>query len=194
MESAFTDLLMESEITKSFSIVIGGILVVFGIYKVFKEIKKAYDSKVKEIENQKNEEKKFKDSVTSSLNRIGTIDSSINNLSLNINSLSEEFSSFKENTIHSLDDLGEKQKLNMEELNTLIESDKESIKAYIISEYQKWTRLKYIDIYAMQCLESRYEKYLKENGNTFISTLMSRLRSLPSKYVINTDDNDTDNP
>lgn len=66
-----------------------------------------------------------------------------------------------------------------EKTNILLESDKESIKSTITEKYYESTRQKYIEIHTLESLETLYEKYLKENGNTFVGGLMKELRTLP---------------
>ena len=63
-------------------------------------------------------------------------------------------------------------------VNILLDSDKEDIKGYIVKEYQKWMPLKIIDFYSMDTLEKKYEKYLQEDGDSFVEGLMIDLRSL----------------
>lgn len=178
MEDKFIDVLMSNSVTAAIAIFIGGVLVIFTVYQAFTSIKKLYDSHIEKKTMKEHEEEEFRKKVTDSIDNIKEINTAVVELK-------SEFTTFRNDTTFTLSELGRKQKEHKEELGTLLESDKEAIKAYIISEYQKWTRLKYIDIYAMQCLEARYEKYLKENGDTFIATLMKRLRTLPSKYMIN---------
>ena len=67
-------------------------------------------------------------------------------------------------------------------LDLLLESDKDAIKAYIIQQNhflcykQKW-----VDDYTMECLERRYEHYKAENGNSFVRQLMDEIRALPKR-------------
>lgn len=63
--------------------------------------------------------------------------------------------------------------------NILVESDKESIKTTITEKYYESMNKEYIELHTIQSLETLYEKYLKENGNTFIRGLMEELRTLP---------------
>ena len=65
----------------------------------------------------------------------------------------------------------------------LMESDKESIKSYIIKEYQYWMRQGKIDIYSWASIQERYAKYTKEKGNTFVSGMVEELRRLPKICV-----------
>lgn len=185
MEDKFIDVLMSNSITATIAIFIGGVLVIFAVYQSITSIKKLYDSHIEKKTMKEHEEEEFRKKVTDSIDNIKEINTAVVELKEDLSAMNSEFTTFRNDTTFTLSELGRKQREYKEELGTLLESDKEAIKAYIISEYQKWTRIKYIDIYAMQCLEARYEKYLKENGDTFIATLMKRLRSLPSKYMIN---------
>lgn len=67
-------------------------------------------------------------------------------------------------------------------IEMLIDSDRESIKAYITEKHhffvydQEW-----IDDYSMECLEKRFAVYEKEHGNSFVLGLMNELRELPRR-------------
>lgn len=65
-------------------------------------------------------------------------------------------------------------------INILMDSDKDAIKAWITREHHYFCyQRKWIDDYSLDCLERRYSHYVEEHGNSFISTLMEELRSLP---------------
>lgn len=184
MEETFINALMSSEIGKVLVLLAGGIAVIFGVYKTVTEIKKIYDMKIERKTTEARDQKEFRDKFMEAIENDAKIVDSIEILSGRIASLNDDFNSFRSETNQTLTEIQSKQKLYSEEIGTLMESDKEAIKAYIIEQYHKYYNLKYIDIYTLECIEKRYEKYLKENGNTFISILMKRLRSLPSKYMI----------
>ena len=199
MENTFIDMLLETEIGKFIVFAGGAILVIFGLYKTIIEIKKIYDKRIKSNLTKSQETEEFRQKVLKAMDNDRNIAESIEKISDSINTLSEEFGEFREETKNTLSLMENKQKAYSEEISTLMESDKEAIKAYIIEQYQKYYKLKYIDIYTMECIEKRYEKYLKENGNTFISILMKRLRALPTKYLVNDPDlhpssDDNENP
>lgn len=65
-----------------------------------------------------------------------------------------------------------------EKVDLLIDSDKDSIKAYITKEYHHFTEKQWIDDYSLDCLERRYEHYVAENGNSFIGGMMEDIRKL----------------
>lgn len=67
-------------------------------------------------------------------------------------------------------------------VNILMESDKDAIKAYITREHHYFCYQKgWIDDYSLDCLERRYQHYVEENGNSFIKQLMEEVRALPKQ-------------
>lgn len=69
-----------------------------------------------------------------------------------------------------------------EQIDLLIESDKDAIKAYITKEHHHFCyEQKWIDDYSLDCLEKRFGHYIEEHGNSFIESLMTELRNLPRR-------------
>ena len=67
-------------------------------------------------------------------------------------------------------------------INLLIESDKDDIKAYITEKHHFYCyQQKYIDDYTLNCLEKRFNHYEVEGGNSFVRNLMDELRALPKR-------------
>lgn len=67
-------------------------------------------------------------------------------------------------------------------INLLIESDKDDIKAYITEKHHFYCyQQKYIDDYTLNCLEKRFNNYETEGGNSFVHNLMDELRALPKR-------------
>ena len=65
-------------------------------------------------------------------------------------------------------------------IDLLIESNKDDIKAFITREYHYFCEQKgWIDDYSLDCIEKRYDHYVEEKGNSFISGLMEKIRNLP---------------
>lgn len=68
----------------------------------------------------------------------------------------------------------------LSKLQILMDSDKDSIKAFITKEHhffcyeQGW-----IDDYNLDCLEKRFKHYKEENGNSFVESLIKEIRELP---------------
>ena len=53
----------------------------------------------------------------------------------------------------------------------------------IIREYNKYIRLGSIPIYAMENMDAMYEQYSNLGGNGTITTLMEKIRELPTENV-----------
>lgn len=67
-------------------------------------------------------------------------------------------------------------------IDTLVESDKDDIKAYITKEHHKFCYDKgWIDDFSLDCLEKRFKHYADEGGNSFICGFMQELRALPKR-------------
>lgn len=67
-------------------------------------------------------------------------------------------------------------------LQLLIESDKDSIKSFIIKEHHYYCyEREWIDDYSLDAIERRYKHYTDEGGNSFVHTLVEELRALPRK-------------
>lgn len=64
-------------------------------------------------------------------------------------------------------------------INLLIESDKDSIKSFIVKEHHYYIQNGWIDDYSLDAIERRYKHYKEEGGNSFVHTLMAELRALP---------------
>lgn len=68
------------------------------------------------------------------------------------------------------------------QIEMLIESDKEDIKAFITSQHHHFAYDKgWIDDYSMECLEKRFAIYEREHGNSFVEGLMNEIRALPKR-------------
>jgi hypothetical protein len=73
-------------------------------------------------------------------------------------------------------------------VDTLIASDRDDIKAYITKEHHYFCyQKKWIDDYTLDCLERRFQHYVDEKGNSFIEQLMSEIRALPKQPPKDTD-------
>lgn len=81
--------------------------------------------------------------------------------------VSQELASLRDEVLKSIKD----------DVALLLESDRESIKSYITSEYHKWMRRGYIDMYTLRALDEQFEKYKREHGNTFVKGMMTELHN-----------------
>lgn len=87
----------------------------------------------------------------------------------------DELKESKEDTNNSVD------KIN-DSIAMLIESDKESIKAYVTERHHFFVyEHGWIDDYSMECLERRFLIYQHEHGNSFVEGLMDEIRALPKQ-------------
>lgn len=69
-----------------------------------------------------------------------------------------------------------------EQIEMLIVSDKESIKAFITEKHHYFVYEKgWIDDYSMDCIEKRFAVYQQEHGNSFVEDLMNEMRGLPKR-------------
>lgn len=66
------------------------------------------------------------------------------------------------------------------DVQLLMQSDRDSIKAFITKEHHYFCyQIEEIDDQSLDCIEKRYSHYKDQGGNSYIDTLMSELRSLP---------------
>ena len=83
-----------------------------------------------------------------------------------------------------IQELQQDMKIIIDKVNTLIESDKDDIKAYINQQHHSFCYEKgWIDDYSLDCLQRRYAHYKKEGGNTFIDQFMKEIRALPRQQT-----------
>lgn len=189
MEKEFLDWLGSFTINPATLIAI--IVVVFTFIikgnDIYNDFKQKIDMKVEKRAN-----KKIADNTL--LKTIDSLSSTVNEFSSDLKEMKELMNDYKE-------EIGElKSKLsNYEETNTdvtnqiknidkkvdlLMDSDKESIRSYILNEYHKWANLKYIDVYSLATIEEKYEKYQLENGNSFVGDIMNELRHLEKRFTV----------
>jgi hypothetical protein len=92
------------------------------------------------------------------------------------------FTQKKEEIMNNFGSLNDQIKELKEDVEMLIDSDRDCIKSYIVEKHyffcyeQKW-----IDEYSLDCLEKRYAHYIQERGNSYVERLMLEIRALP-KY------------
>ena len=71
-------------------------------------------------------------------------------------------------------------------INMLIKSDKDDIKAYITERHHYFCYVQHwVDDYSLDCLERRYDHYVDEGGNSYIESLMKEIRRLPKQPMQN---------
>lgn len=188
------------------AIIIGGVTVISLIVGAVIKIKKTYDGHLTKKLKAEEEERKFRnkvsgvveqvDEIKNTLTRLSTShDSSFNEINNRLEEVwtaviesqrdSKEGDIALENQMRNyetaIDNLNVKLSTMDEKTTLLIESDKEGIKSFIIDKYYQALEDKYIKLHVLQGLELRYEKYLQENGNTYIGRLMNEIRKMPNE-------------
>ena len=95
-----------------------------------------------------------------------------------LNNMTEENKIIKD----TLKALEEQVDIITDNVNLLIASDKDDIKAYITERHHYFCYEQgWIDDYSLDCLEKRYEHYTAEGGNSFVSDLVKDIRDLPKQ-------------
>lgn len=68
-----------------------------------------------------------------------------------------------------------------ERINLLVESDKDSIKSYLVDKHKEVTRQGYIDSYDYDVFLKRYSHYKDEGGNSYIGDLVDEVKKIAVK-------------
>lgn len=83
-------------------------------------------------------------------------------------------------TIAILDRLTKELATNTQNIQLLLNSDRDSIKSFITEKHHFFCyQQKWIDDYSLECINKRYEHYKREGGNSFIDKFMDDIRTLP---------------
>lgn len=157
MEKLFAQLSLTQIVLYAFLLFVA-VKEVWGIVDFFKD-------KVKKKISKEKEEDKSEEEIVSSLKDIAT----------GLEGLREEFKEHKNNISKTLISY-------QDQLDTLIESDRDDIKADIVKQYHYFVdNKKWIDDFSLDTLERRYFHYKEEGGNSYIKGLMEKIRQLPNK-------------
>lgn len=172
-------------------LVVGGGLII-GFIKGVIKVKKTYDDHIKEKEAKENEEKLFREQMRSMVDTISAINNDVTNLQKMIVTDRESNKSNLEKLTNALTENQNDVKLMAGKvdkqgvtISLLLKSEMEDIRAFITTEYFRWTEVGFIDVNAAKTLNDRYESYLAADGDTFIAGFMDTLRNLPKKQCIN---------
>lgn len=92
--------------------------------------------------------------------------------------LKEMLRNFEETINQRLDYTDENIENIEEKIHTLIDTDKDTIKAYITEQHSHFMKLGEIDKFSLECLEKLFEHYQEANGNSFVESFMIDLRNL----------------
>ena len=89
-----------------------------------------------------------------------------------------------EKKVSELFEIQKDQDERMNEMHTaidiLLESDKDNIKSWIVEKHHHFCyEVRAIDYFSLESIERRYEHYRREDGNSYVATLMDELKALP---------------
>jgi len=188
MESMFLDflekLLPGLGTALSILIICGGAIII--CYKKLKKKIEEHDSKIVQTAESNTNEEEFKNdmkelakTVQSMVEQLDTLSHQVNDIKSNSEAMDTSIIKKIENYEESNNRINVKIDTIHDNMNMLIDSDKESIRSFITMQYYEAVDKGYIEIYKLEALECRYEKYLKENGDSFIAKLVEELRTLP---------------
>lgn len=186
-------------ISVSLALVLGAIFII----KKFMKTKKDYDSshKKKILEEQKQE--KNTENVQHIYDKVSELELKIDDQGKELKEyfdercdlletrvtaterLTEDLTNYVRESRMLLNNISETLDSTNNSINILIDSDCQTIEAFIMSEYCKWVEdKKEIDLISLQNIEKMYKKYLEEvgeNNDKFIEKLVMELRNLPTK-------------
>lgn len=89
-----------------------------------------------------------------------------------------------ESKINQLFEIQKRQDTEMEKILNVVklflESDRNNIKSWIVEKHHHFCyEVKAIDYFSLESIERKYEHYKKEDGNSYVTTLMEELKALP---------------
>ena len=123
--------------------------------------------------------KKYFDGENKNALRFEKLEKDIEAICKRLDSQEENYNNLENNFLSMQDKIDDRFDQQIVVLNQLIDSDKDSIKSWIVKEYHHFTEVqKWIDDFSMESLERRYDHYLKEHGNSYIADMMKDLRDL----------------
>lgn len=186
------------------AVTIGGIGLATALVTSIMKLKKEYEQRIVDMTHKEETDKKFKDDISVMIREVKILKDNTEFMSqqyaetqreLNgkIDNLTEMVDGIKlkdqeqdsvietrMNTLNTtLSDFRKDINSNKDQLDVLIASDKESIKAFIVGRYYQAKSDGYINSHLMQVIEERYETYKRENGNGYITGIMQELRAFP---------------
>lgn len=191
MESTFFSVIDKVSLSVLLSIIVVGGGILIALFKYINTIRKQYKAFVIMQNNKSIEDNELRENVKLLMDKM-------ENNNLLITKLQEDLILSKNQTDDELNKLKKKEKQytidtkniieSIEKLNNtvqvLIGSDKEDIKSYIVSEYNRWMPLGYIDIHTYETIILRYDIYKNEGGNSFVHNLVEEMGKLEKRDVV----------
>ena len=186
------------------AVTIGGVGLLTALVTSIMKLKKEYEQRIVDMTRKEETDRKFKDDISEMIREVKILkdntefmsqqyaetqrelNGKIDNLTLMAEETKQkdrDQDTMVENKINELNatlaDFRKDINANKDQLDVLISSDKESIKAFIVGSYYQAKSDGYVNSHLMQVLEERYETYKRENGNGYITGIMHELRAFP---------------
>lgn len=186
------------------AVIIGGVGLITALVTSIMKLKKEYEQRIVDMTRKEETDRKFKDDISEMIREVKILkdntefmsqqyaetqrelNGKIDNLTLMAEETKQkdrDQDTMVENKINELNatlaDFRKDINANKDQLDVLISSDKESIKAFIVGSYYQAKSDGYVNSHLMQVLEERYETYKRENGNGYITGIMNELRAFP---------------
>lgn len=184
-------------------LIVGG-PIVYGFITFIKKTIQEHDDKVTEETIDNENEKQFIEDISSLVETVNNIQTTLINVCHQTNDLQKEFNEQIQNLNEKMDEINQssvesdktlqteikkytenlsdiKEELckSDKKMNLMIDSDKEMNKVLITNMYYETIEKGWIPIYKLKTLETIYEKYLQQNGDTFVASLMAEIRQMP---------------
>lgn len=151
------------------------ILIIFMIAVATKEVINLIDFFRNKIKSSSNKEQQEKDEKKDILEQIEKIHTSVVKNEEECKKIASQLVEFK---IETMDMFSHQQQT----LNSLVQSDIDDIKSYIVKQYHFFMAQGWIDDFSMDTIEKRYSHYEREGGNSYVKSLVEKLRQLPSDH------------
>lgn len=130
-----------------------------------------FGKKIRSIFDKEYAEKDEKEEI---LEKLELISNHVNKCEEECKQLSEKIQTIQEEYRSMFD---KQQKI----LDTLIASDIADIKSDIVKQYHRFMEKQWIDDFSMDTIEKRFARYEEEGGNSYVHTLVEKLRQLPNQ-------------
>lgn len=186
------------------AVVIGGVGLTTAIVTGIVRLKKEYEQRIADMTRKEETDRKFKDDISVMIQEVKILKNNSEFMSQQYAETQRELNAKIDNLTDMVEETKQKDRdqdnmietrinelnttltdfrrdinANKDQLDVLISSDKESIKAFIVGCYYQAVRDGYVSSHLMQVLEERYETYKRENGNGYITGIMHELRAFP---------------
>lgn len=160
---------------------------------LYNSFKNKIDDKVERKVKKKLTDQQFTETISTLTETVNNLSSDLKEMKSMLNESRNEISDLKNkistyeennsNIVNQIDNINKN-------VDMLMDSDKESIRAFLLNEYHKWEHLGYIDVYSLAICEDKYKKYELEKGNTFVKDIMNELRQLEKRFNVLKDGRD----